>query len=153
MKMSDKLRTFLTVLFVIYLASLIYGLFFATQFGRTQELEHGVNLVPFAEIFRFWKGPESLANSQFWYNVVGNIAVFVPLGFFTALLLRRRYYGAFALAVTYIVSLLAEVLQYLLKVGTFDIDDVILNTFGGLLGILIAAAIRKKYDVRGRRGR
>ena len=85
--------------------------------------------------------------------MVGNIAVFVPRGFFTALLLRRRYYGAFALAVTYIVSLLAEVLQYLLKVGTFDIDDVILNTFGGLLGILIAAAIRKKNDVRSRRGR
>ena len=153
MKMSDKLRGFLTVLFVIYFGALVYGLFFATQFGRTQELEHGVNLVPFAEIFRFWKGPESLGNSQFWYNVVGNIAVFVPLGFFTALLLRRRYYGAFALAVTYIVSLVAELLQYLLKVGTFDIDDVILNTFGGLLGILIAAAIRKKYDVHGRRAR
>ena len=63
---------------------------------------------------------------------------FLPLGLLTALLLRRRYYGAFALAVTYLASLGAELLQYCLRVGSFDIDDVILTSVGGLLGILIA---------------
>jgi len=152
MNMSTKMRRILGVVFVLYLAALVYVLLFSPYFGRTQETPHGVNLEPFTEIRRFWKGPESLGSSQFWINVVGNVLAFLPLGLFTALLLRRRYYGAFALAVTYLASLGAELLQYCLRVGSFDIDDVILNSVGGLLGILIAFIIREKHKNKKRTG-
>ncbi|MBQ6660493.1 MAG: VanZ family protein [Lachnospiraceae bacterium] len=143
MKMTKGMRRFLGVLFVLYIAALVYGLLFAPQFGRTTEVPHGVNLLPFAEIKRFWKGPESLGSQLFWWNVIGNIVVFLPMGFFVAILVQRRFYGAFAVAVTYIASVCAEILQYVLRVGSFDIDDVILNTLGGVFGVLIAAAVRK----------
>ena len=143
MKMTNGMRRFLGVLFAVYIAALVYGLLFAPQFGRTQEIPHGVNLLPLAEIRRFWKGPESLGSQLFWWNVIGNIVVFLPMGFFVAILCKRRFYGAFSVAVTYIASVCAEVLQYCLRVGSFDIDDVILNTLGGVIGVLIAVAIRK----------
>lgn len=152
MNMSTKMRRILGVVFVLYLAALVYVLLFSPYFGRTQETPHGVNLAPLTEIRRFWKGPESLGSPQFWINVVGNVLAFLPLGLFTALLLRRRYYGAFALAVTYLASLGAELLQYCLRVGSFDIDDVILNSVGGLLGILIAFIIREKHKNKKRTG-
>ena len=152
MNMSTKMRRILGVVFALYLAALVYVLLFSPYFGRTQETPHGVNLAPLTEIRRFWKGPESLGSSQFLINVVGNVLAFLPLGLLTALLLRRRYYGAFALAVTYLASLGAELLQYCLRVGSFDIDDVILNSVGGLLGILIAFIIREKHKNKKRTG-
>ena len=41
------------------------------------------------------------------------------------------------------VSIGAECLQYILKIGVTDIDDVILNTLGGLLGIVAFWLLRK----------
>ena len=87
--MTSRTRRLLVFAFVAYLVLLIYGLFLSPYFGRTQGNVHGVNLIPFAEIKRFYNGPESLANRLFWLNIVGNIVVFIPLGLFVAMLTRK----------------------------------------------------------------
>lgn len=68
-------------------------------------------------------------------NFMGNIALFLPFGLFTAFLspnqslsLRGLVLRAFGL------SALLECAQGLFSIGTFDVDDLILNTFGGILG-------------------
>lgn len=144
MDLTKKQKTWIAIVFVLYLGILIYVLFFSARFGRTQGNVHGVNLVPFNEINRFYKGPESLASGLFWLNIAGNIAAFLPMGLLVALLAPRKPYGLFAIAAVYVASTVAEVLQYVFNVGSFDIDDVILNTIGGLIGILISIPLRRK---------
>lgn len=70
----------------------------------------------------------------FLWNVAGNIAWFLPLGFLLPWEIKRlrrlRNLALFA----FLFSLAAESLQYVFAVGIFDIDDVILNTLGAVLG-------------------
>jgi len=74
----------------------------------------------------------------FIYNLVGNLAWFVPLG-----VLLRRMPPARVLLTGAAVSLSLEVLQWLLKTGVTDIDDVILNALGALTGCLIARKLKR----------
>ena len=90
----------------------------------------GKNLVPFAEITRYKFG-----SRLFMYNVVGNIAMFIPFGYFIASYIKPKKMWT-NLIIGAIVSLAIEYVQ--LNIGrTFDIDDIILNTFGCILGFLV----------------
>lgn len=131
------------VLFVIYLAGLCYFLFFAESYGRILGQEtYRYNLIPFQEIKRFWKYRDILGIHSF-YNLAGNVLGFLPAGFFIPLLWKKRRGFLFTVCVTFEMSLTVEVLQLILKVGTFDVDDLILNTLGGALGyLLLKAAMR-----------
>jgi VanZ family protein len=73
--------------------------------------------------------------------VSGNVALFVPLGFFLFLALRRLGVRALAAAalVPVFTSLAVEVLQSGIRGRNADVDDVILNAFGGLCGALLGA--------------
>lgn len=84
------------------------------------------------------------------FNVVGNLAMFVPLGWLLALVVRRRPLVV-AAAVGFGLSLTIEVVQALIG-RVADIDDVILNGSGAVLGAGIALLIRSTMD-RFRAGR
>ena len=98
----------------------------------------GVNLVPFDEIQR---GLNNRGTSS-WTNVVGNIALFVPLGFAIACLVRGGVWARWLLATMsgFVLSTAIEVTQYAFG-RVADIDDVILNTSGALVGGLVGALI------------
>jgi glycopeptide antibiotics resistance protein len=68
-------------------------------------------------------------------NVVGNIAIFIPLGIYLPLLKKDKRILK-NLSYIFIVSLLVEIIQGLLGIGVSDVDDIILNSFGGLVGVL-----------------
>ena len=132
------------VLFGIYLIGLCYFLFFAENYGR--ELGQGnyrYNLIPFREIERFWKHRDILGFHSF-YNLAGNILGFVPAGFFIPILWKKRRGFLFTLCVTFEMSLLVEILQLTFRVGSFDVDDLILNTLGGVLGYLLLILMEKR---------
>ena len=111
----------LNLVFVIYLMCFFYVLTFEDVDWST------ANLIPFKEIFRFEVG-----SRMFIRNVVGNILLFLPYGFYLSYfvkLKRVKYVLVFSL----IVSIAVEIIQY--RIGrVFDIDDVILNIVGGTLG-------------------
>ena len=132
------------VLFFIYLAGLCYFLFFAENYGRIfgQEI-YRYNLVPFREIERFWKYRGELGIHSF-YNLAGNILIFMPAGFFIPIFWKHRRGFVFTTCVTLGMSLLVEMLQLILRVGSFDVDDLILNTLGGILGYLLLILIEKR---------
>ena len=121
-------REFLALLFMIYILCLYYVVTY-------QDVNYGgVNLVPFKEMFRY-----SFGSPKFIKNVVGNIIMFIPFGFFVSYYLRANKVG-YPLVLTLIVSLTIELVQ--LKIGrVFDIDDVILNVIGGFCGFLIYVAL------------
>ena len=131
------------VLFFLYIAGLCYFLFFAENYGRTMELEHyRYNLVPLKEIERFWKYRKELGIHSF-YNLAGNILAFVPAGFFLPVLWKNKRGFLFTVCVTFQMSLLVELLQLISRVGSFDVDDLLLNTLGGAVGYLILTVITK----------
>jgi glycopeptide antibiotics resistance protein len=68
-------------------------------------------------------------------NVVGNIAIFVPLGIYLPLFKKDKKVLVNLLFI-FIVSLFVEIIQGLLGIGVSDIDDIILNCLGGWIGIL-----------------
>jgi glycopeptide antibiotics resistance protein len=133
-----KIRRTGLILFLCYLLGLTYFLFFAESYGRTLEArDYSYNLVPFLEIRRFWENREVLGNVSVFINLAGNVLAFVPYGFFLPMM-GRYARGFFRMALfTFEFSLLVEVIQLVSRVGSFDVDDLILNTLGGILGYLL----------------
>ena len=85
------------------------------------------NFIPLKEIFRY-----SIGSRLFFKNILGNLIMFLPFGFFISYYLKLEKPHLCTL-LTIIVSFSIETVQmYIGRV--FDIDDIILNIFGGLLG-------------------
>lgn len=111
------------LLFLIY----ILCLFQIVTFEDQTIYITGNNLVPFQEITRYQFG-----SRLFIKNVVGNIVLFIPYGIFASLFAKLDKLFP-ALALVFFASVTVETTQ--LVIGrVFDIDDIILNLIGGLLG-------------------
>ncbi len=104
---------------------------------------NGVNLRPFV-IFHQSRVLAQRGNSAYFLiNFWGNIALFMPLGFFPALLWRRgRWWKALLTGAG--LSLAIELCQLPTARGT-DIDDLWLNTLGAVLGYLLAWLVQRAW--------
>lgn len=136
-KNTTRNQKFGWVLFLVYLGLLIYFLFFAESFGRDSvQKDYAYNLELFKEIRRFYIYRNQIGIKAFLLNVVGNVVGFMPCGFFLPIVSRRgrKWYNAILLC--FALSLCIEVTQLVFKVGSFDVDDLLLNTLGGAMGYL-----------------
>lgn len=117
-------KEIMSLVFIIYILCLYYILTY-------QDIgSGGINLVPFKEMFRYTFG-----SYKFMKNVVGNILLFIPFGFFTSYYLNNKK-TLTSLITALVVSVCAEGIQY--HIGrVFDVDDIILNVLGGFLGYLL----------------
>ena len=111
--------------------------------------DYHYNLVPFREIKRFWEYRDQL---QIWsaINLLGNIIIFIPLGFLEAMASRHRSFS-WTVVDGFMLSMLVEVFQLISKVGRFDVDDLILNTLGVIIGYLmfvICNVMRRMYGTK-----
>ena len=99
---------------------------------------HGVNVTLFKELTRY-----QIGTRLFYRNIIGNIIMFIPFGFFTSYYLKlNKKRTIFYL--TFIVSIVIELIQ--LKIGrAFDVDDIILNMVGSMLGYLLYRAMDKVF--------
>ena len=141
-----KLRLGGRLLLGIYLACLIYFMFFSESYGRTAvNRDYHYNLVLFREIRRFVQYRHVLGTTAVLINVAGNVAVFVPLGFALPVLFERIHSFGQVLILSFAISLLAETMQLVLRVGCFDVDDLFLNTVGGCIGYLGYRILRRYF--------
>ena len=148
LKQSKRIRIFGKILFVLYIVFIVYFLIFSDWYGRTGEMqEYHYNLVLFKEIKRFWNYRDQVGLFAMFMNLFGNVIIFMPFGFFMPM--ASRYRSCFsAVFYSFGLSLCVETFQLLTKVGSFDVDDLLLNTVGGLAGYVIfavCAAIRRRY--------
>lgn len=120
--------------FLAYLLLLAYLLFFSSTYGRTMEMGYRYNLKPFLEIRRGLEHIDKVGYRYVIVNIAGNIAAFMPFGFLLPLITERRVQTGHAFVNTFLLSLSAETIQLLSRTGAFDVDDLILNTAGGVLG-------------------
>lgn len=142
--MTKKKLCFRWILFGGYLLLLSYFLFFAEIMGRTNLTgSYHYNLIPFLEIRRFIVYRKKLGMMAVMVNLLGNVAAFLPFGFFLPTLSRKNRSFLYVTLLSFEFSLLIECIQLLSKVGSFDVDDMILNTLGGSLGFLCFLAAKK----------
>ena len=148
--MKKQIRILGKILFILYIVFLLWFLIVSDWYGRGGVLdEYHYNLTPFTEMKRFWRYREQLG---IWsaINLFGNVLIFVPFGFFEAVASRNRSFWTIMLD-GLLVSLLVEVFQFVAKVGRFDVDDLILNTSGVVIGyiiFLICNTVRRKYGAK-----
>jgi glycopeptide antibiotics resistance protein len=86
-------------------------------------------------------------------NIGGNIFGFVPLGILLPLLFFRMRNFFRITAMIFFISLCFETTQLFTGLGVFDVDDLLLNTIGGMLGYLAVIFFTKKSSIRGDRTR
>lgn len=135
------------LMFYLYIILLSYFLFFSEKFGRGTTTEgYRYNLELFLEIKRFYKYREQVGFGSFLINILGNVIAFMPFGYLLPLLNRKYRRFFYVLFNTIIFSLAVEAVQMLTQVGIFDVDDIFLNTIGGVLGYLIFAISYKIYQ-------
>ena len=150
-KKKQTTRIILTAALLVYAAVLVYALFFSEHLGRGVPSEDAarINLVPFREIRRFLLHWDKVGMKYSLINTAGNILAFLPLGFLSPLLfLRLRRWFRMA-GIGLLVSLVIEILQLVSGAGVFDVDDLILNTVGTILGYAVFALLRKVLQNRG----
>lgn len=114
-----------------YLISIVYiWLLFEILTMSELNSSAGMNLTPFSEILRYEFGTK-----MFNYNVLGNIIIFIPFGYLIGVYVNPKKIWP-VIITTLITSGVVEFVQ--LKIGrSFDIDDVILNLVGGIIGYLL----------------
>lgn len=142
---NERHRKLGFLFFVLYLVLLTYFLFFAEEMGRTPGIRasYSYNLTPLKEIRRFLTHADVLGWRAVFLNIVGNMAAFMPFGFFLPEIWSRvdRWYTTTLLGAVF--SLCIETTQLAFRVGSFDVDDLLLNTIGALAGYLIFCGARK----------
>lgn len=88
------------------------------------------NFIPFKEMFRY-----EIGSSLFFRNVLGNMIMFLPFGFFVSYFLRLEHPSTMFL-LSMITSVCIETTQMVIG-RVFDVDDIILNIIGGISGFYI----------------
>ncbi|HEX2944974.1 MAG TPA: VanZ family protein [Clostridia bacterium] len=138
---AGLIKIFVVIAFVLYLSFLFYLTFFSHLYGRSY-FHRSMNLVPFATVRLFLASGHIRA---IIINIFGNIAAFIPMGLLLPLVFRKlaRFYKT--LGIAFGISLMVETVQYAFGVGAADVDDLMLNLAGSLLGYLLFSLGRLLY--------
>ncbi|MCD7715189.1 MAG: VanZ family protein [Lachnospiraceae bacterium] len=129
-----RIRILGACLFLLYMAGLIYFLFLSEDAGHGGAGEYDYNIQPFREIIRYIRYRELLGIRAVLMNLVGNVIGFMPFGALVPLMWRSARKAWRTTLLSFEISALVEFSQLIFKVGCFDVDDMILNALGGLLG-------------------
>ena len=137
------------VAFILYIGLLVYFTIFAESMGRTVPIVssgYRYNLVPLKEIKRFLCNTDTLGWKPVILNVVGNVVAFIPFGYLLPRLFKYRIKFIRAALITFDLSLAIEIIQLLTRVGSLDVDDLFLNTIGGVIGYILCAIVWWKHS-------
>lgn len=146
-----KNKKLIKILFSIYILFLILFvvLKFDGSFERIISLHNSIienekdglrniNLIPFRTMSPYL---ENITETYAFKNIIANILAFIPLGFFISNKNPKNVFKALIICLGVILSI--ELIQLFFKIGFFDVDDIILNFIGSLLGVFISLFVRK----------
>lgn len=136
--MKKITRPALWTLFIIYCFVLVYVLFLSrgTRDGFTyaEYMRRFTNFIPFKTIIEYVQR----YSDGYWrlstLNLLGNLALFVPMGMALPCVSKKlnRFWKVTLTVLSMVVAV--EILQGILRVGSIDIDDVIFNVSGAMIG-------------------
>lgn len=129
------------IIIVPYTLFLLYLMFFGM--GRTQMEDNLLTIEPVFSTINFIKG--CISWKEIVTIVVGNVVMFIPFGFLGWIFPKLQ--DLQNLLFTFISTItIVEALQYFSRMGIFEVDDIILNTFGVFLGFLMKNFIEKRFS-------
>lgn len=147
-----KNKKLIKILFYIYIAFLILFvvLKFDGSFERIISLHNSIienekdglrniNLIPFRSISPYLR---NITEPYAFKNIIANILVFILLGFFVSNKNSKNVFKTLVICISVILSI--ECIQLLFKIGFFDVDDIILNFIGSLIGMGINKILIKE---------
>lgn len=140
-----KIKRIISILFVIYLAILFFILFlYGARTGNQFHLEifakehfDMVNYIPFATINTFFERlrDNSLNSDIIIRNIAANFMMFIPMGMALPVLFEKTFDKWWKILLFVVVLvLLLEIIQFITFCGSADVDDMILNTIGAMIG-------------------
>ena len=137
--MDEKLlrhKRVTSILFIVYFLLLTWIIVFKMELSMSNLVaERSINFIPFKE--------SAIVNGRISFSeIINNAIVFIPVGVFTAMLADNWKFIKMT-AVPFGISLFYEITQYIFAVGACDVTDLINNTLGGIVGILIFKLRRK----------
>ena len=145
-KRKSKQQPFVRFLFLIYSGLMLWLLFGRSQ-GWTeglsywQMLRQNVNLIPLLTIKNYLHvvihGTFSSIYLHCFINLAGNVIMFVPIGYLLPRIWKKQQKFPLFLATCIGLIFLVEILQLFTLLGSFDVDDIILNLFGIIVGYMI----------------
>ena len=137
-----KKRIF-TILFYMYIVFLIFVIVlkFDGSFEKVISLHHSIteneqskikniNVIPFRSILPYLR---NITEPYAFKNIMGNILPFLPLGFFISNKFSKKVIKPIIICL--VAILVIECVQLIFKIGFFDVDDILLNFVGCILGI------------------
>lgn len=145
---NNKAKYILYIIFIIYILMLFkIVLFKYTSFseilkGNLSFNFRSANLIPFKTISDFMEMKDRNLLRAF-ANIFGNIGVFAPIGYLLPLLFNKFNKVKKVIIVSIVLSLFFEGTQYFAYLGSLDIDDLILNTVGAIVGYYTYCVIKR----------
>lgn len=116
--------------FVLYIFLLTWIIVFKFRIDiRNLRYLRTINLIPFKE--------------NALKEILINIFLFIPYGMYLRELTKKK---SLTVGIIILTSFIFEVLQYILHIGISDITDVMMNTLGGMIGILLISILEKKRE-------
>ena len=147
----DKKNRLLKAVFAVYVLLMLW-LLFGQRFGYTKNgtylemLQANINIVPFGTVGLFVKSimhsqdPALLRHAVI--NLAGNIVMFVPLGFLMPAVFPRMRVLKKTMLCAAAVMTVVEIIQLFTLLGSYDVDDLILNLMGAFIGFIIFKNIK-----------
>lgn len=131
-------------LLILYGAAMVYLLFLrsagkSSPFSYWESLSRNLNWIPFANLYGYFTAPTRTMDytKLILENIAGNVLIFIPAGVFLPLFFPKcRCFPRF-MAVLLPTIVLVELAQLFSLLGMCDIDDLILNALGGMIGFRI----------------
>ena len=126
------------ILFSVYFLILVWILLFKMSFSIDELYKsRSINLIPFM-------GSVVVNGKVYISEIIDNILVFIPVGIYVCML-KEDWPILKKISVGFFISLGIEVLQFVLAIGATDITDLIGNTLGGIIGILVFYLLSKVF--------
>ena len=132
---KKKILKLSQIIIFIYYVILLFNM---GMFARYNNIDN-YNLIPFKTIIDTFKNGSIYSIS---IVVFGNLLVFVPLEYFIIELLKVKKFSI-NLLLTFGISFFVDFVQYIFKIGVFDIDDIFLRTLGMMSFYIIYIRIKK----------
>ncbi|KHE71940.1 VanZ family protein [Halobacillus sp. BBL2006] len=134
---------------VLHSILLLYsGLLIVLLFFRpTNQSLQTINLIPFETIQLYLSGNGDRFVA--FYNLAANVALFIPFGIYFRLMKKDPRLSHIVIIATLSICLI-EFIQFLTSRGSLDIDDLILNLLGVVLGYILSPIIGKVFIFRGK---
>ena len=135
---TNTINKLTNVLFILYLVELLWILVFKLGVRFSYMGNRKVSLLPFSE-------PSILNGKIDFSEMILKTVIFIPLGIYAGILFKKWMFGK-KFFFFFLISLIVEGLQFILAVGAFDTTDIVTNTLGGVIGLMIFKAIEKAFN-------